>query len=194
VKVFRVLFALAMFAALTGLWFLPGAIGPRYVTVTWSIRAGANFFSRWEFDVLSGGSASVTYVAASGAIVRAYVMTQAQHEALLAGQGTGSLAFDERPNGSLSADLPGGGAYFLMFGHGSGYGGVVESGLADVRISAVSTWPFLEALTGILVGVGLGAAGVLLRARARRTAPTAPPEGGVVFFGPPKPPQGPPSG
>jgi len=183
-----ILSSLAIVSLLIGLWFAPEAAGPRRVTVTFTIPAGANLFARWGFDVLTAGTVSGSFAAPSGGSIGVYVMTQAQHDAFASRHFAGAIAFVQGSYGNYSAPLAGGGRYLLVVVHGAENEGLDQSGSASVRISAVSTWPFVFLFSGSLATVGLAIAGGVLRAKFQKTAGALPAPSGVVYFEPPPPP------
>ncbi len=191
-RLFQVLSILAIVALFAGIGFLGSALNPKRVTITFTIPAGSIHVARWDFDVVSGGSASGSFLVSSGGDVELYVMTQSQHEAFLSGRNGGSLAFSEGPSGNFTAVLPSAGRYSLVIAHAADYTNVEEQGLVAIRISAIHTWPFIEGFGGVLAGGTLGAIAYGLRTRYRRIASAGPPpEGGVVFFDSQEPPSPP---
>ena len=185
----RILFSLAIFLLFLSLGFVPGAVGPRRITVNFTIPAGPKWMGSWDFDILTAGSVSGSFAETSGGAVIVYVMTQGQHDAFVSGHPAEGLSSAQGSSGNYSASLPSGGKYFLGIVHGFGYEAQDQRVSASARVAAVSTVPFAVAFTSVLVASSLAAVGFRLRARFRETARSLPQTGGVVYFEPPQPPR-----
>ena len=187
-RIYRIFTSLAIFSLLLGAAFAPEAVGPRSVTVVFTIPAGATWFVQWGFEVLTTGAVSGHFVASSGGVVGVYIMTQAQRDDFVLGHPASALVFVQGSSGNYSGPLAGGGKYFLVVVHGPESEELNQSGSAFLRISAVSTWPFLAMSTGTVAAVALAVVGFVLRARSRETAGPVPAPSAVLYFEPPPPP------
>ena len=174
-RLYRVLTGVSIAVILVGLGFTPAAVGPRNVRVNWILPSGTRYIAEWQSEVLSGGSVSGSFHVETPDSVAFYVFTQVEHDQLLAGYSPDSLASLTGFAGNFSVQLPSAGTYFLVVTHCCGSTSNAEGGTVALSISAVSTWPTLEAAAGILIGIGLMVAARLsLRRYRRRPAPAAP--------------------
>ncbi len=179
---YLVLVVLGVLALVSGVGLVAAATVPQTTTTTFSLPAG-NICTRFQFDVITGGSVTVTFQATSGAVDQ-YMMTEAQHTAFTSGGGLSYLAADTGSSGTFSASLPSGGTYFVESCHASGYESTDQTGSHTITVDAIGAGSFYGGVGALVVGAVLLGIGLWLRTRPARPVPPPYPAYSPYPYGP----------
>ncbi|HYM40241.1 MAG TPA: hypothetical protein VEY12_08890 [Thermoplasmata archaeon] len=179
--------AIGIVVALIGAGLLVSGAPPWTRYGVFTLIPGSNHFTRYEIDVFSGGTVSVTFSVTSSGTVNVWVMTDAQHTAFLATGVLNYLAADSGSSGTFSATLPTGGTYFVETGHGSGYENLNETGLHTIVVNAWAAGAVDLALGAFVVAAVLVLIGLYLRTRPQKVRGYAVPPPYVPAQYPPYP-------
>ncbi len=166
------LLVIGIVTVVIGLLGLAVSAAPRNERWTISLPALPGHYERVTEAVLAGGSIALTFTADSPVTI--YIFTDAQHTAFLQSGYAASVAQDTGTSGSLSADLPGGGTYYIEVTHASGYDTSTANGLLTVAVTGVAPAPFYVGVAGLLVGVLLVFAGMRFGSGAKKGSASGP--------------------
>jgi hypothetical protein len=169
-----ILLVVATVFAIIGLVLIAASTVPQTKTTSFDLPVG-NYYTSIRFDVLTGGTLTVTYQSSSGLIGQS-VMTEAEFTAFRSG-GTVYALYDETgSSGSFTVTLPSGGGYFVVSTHGGGYENMEQTGIHTTTVQGISPTPFIGAVISFVVGAVLVAIGLWLRTKPPRARlPTYPP-------------------
>jgi len=161
-----ILLVVATVFAVIGLVLIAASTVPQTKRTSFDLPVG-NYYTSIRFDVLTGGTITVTYQASSGLIGQS-VMTESEFTAFRSG-GTVSALYDETgSSGSFTVTLPAGGGYFVVSTHGAGYENVEQTGIHTTTVQGISPPPFIGAVISFVVGIVLVAIGLWLRTKPPR--------------------------
>lgn len=158
-----------------------GLVNAFYVqsTRTLSLPPGAEYYLRYEFNVLGGGSLHVEYAVTDTGVVDVFVFTEEQHRSYARGEPTFALYEEsDRMSGTFSVSLPRPGRYFVAIDHGSAYEGSAQSVRTTIRLAGIDSSWFLGGLVLLPLGIALVGVGLMRKRKAKpgRAAPTVAPQ------------------
>ncbi len=149
------------------------------------------YFSEYDFSVLSGGTVSGNFSVLNGTPVTVFVFNDADYNNYVNGANLSGLYTVTGSSGTINLAVPGWNTYHVIFQHPAGYNGTYQDVYVSLSSTGIDPSFFLGGVAAAVIGVVL----IVFAVRRLRRAQTAPPSGilesRATYGGPRMPPTGP---
>ena len=152
------------------------------------------YFTEFEFRVLSGGRVQGTFSVVNNTPVTVFVFNDVNYNAYVNGANVTnltSLYMVTAVNGTLDLAVPGFNTYHIVFAHGPGYGNQEQDVAVDLTGTGIDPLYFLGGLVAAAIGAVLVVVGVRHGRRSRSPAPSGVLDSRATYLPPPAAPPAP---
>ncbi len=195
-RVVRILIVVGIVFVLAGLFLIFYAMSPSGSQDTAPIPPNdlstqTEYFSEYDWSVLSGGTVQGTFTVTNGTPVSVFVFNDADYNAWTNGQNLTGLYNVTAASGTLDLQVSGWNTYHIVFAHGPGYGGQEQDVSVDLTSTGIDPGYFLGGIAAAVIGVALAIFAVLRSRRPAQQAPSGVLETRATYMPPAAPPSGP---
>jgi hypothetical protein len=185
-RAWQILIGVGAIVLLIGIGVAAGSANPLTAAETLEIRAGAEWYVFYEFNVL-GGRLEASFTESQSQAVDVFLYGEAEYTAYVAGSYPTNVYSATASAGTIDVTLPRGGRYYLVFEHGPGLDGTAQTITTSIKVSGIDPTPLGIGLVVLAIGALLLAFGYRSKRREARMPPRFPgaAPGPATMYGPP---------